>query len=223
MGERTVVDKLAARLKERNQHFSKDDDQHLGNVYTRVNPARSRGVNSLLRALYGGLTPRLQPEIDVILKKGGDIRAIEVKLFRLRSNNSLSRSYYEGIDQAIALLMYGFNRAALWHVFDQDIEMSKVRAYGSIAQVFIVDKLKLPIDYTAWCLDRRRPDYEFIPTKPILGDFGSMDVKLTIPLVKIQDPRFRFVWVSDNPLLEDGRVQNIREALMQWLDKRKQS
>jgi hypothetical protein len=203
--ERTVVEKLSGKLRDRNQHFSKDDDQHLGDVYTRVNPARSRGVNSLL------------------LKKGDDIRAIEVKLFKLRSNNSLSRSYYEGIDQAIALLMYGFNRAALWHVFDQDIEMSKVSTYGSIAQVFIVDKLKLPIDYTAWCLDRSGPDYEFIPTKPILGDFRSMDVKLTIPLVKIQDPRLRFVWVRGNPLLEDGRVRNIREALMQWLDKRKQS
>jgi len=221
--ERTVVEKLAAKLRDRNQHFSKDHDQHLGDVYTRVNPARSRGVNSLLRELYGGLTPRLQPEIDVILKKGDDIRAIEVKLFKLRSNNSLSRSYYEGIDQAIALLMYGFNRAALWHVFDQDIEMGKVNTYGSIAQVFIVDKLKLPIDYTAWCLDRSGPDYEFIPTKPILGDFRSMDVKVTIPLFKIQDPRLSFVWVRVNPLLEDGRVRNIREALMQWLEKRKQS
>lgn len=220
--ERTVVEKLAAKLRDRNQNFARDSDQHLGEVHTWVNPARSPRVNSLLRSLYGGLTPRMQPEIDIVLKKGEDIRAIEVKFFKIRSNDSLSLSYYEGIDQALALLMYGFNKTALWHVFDQDIELSKVITYGSVAQVFIVEQLRLPINFTAIRLERSAQNYEFTPTKPILRDYNSMEVVHALSLVKIHDPRLKFVWTATNPLLEDGRVQNIRAALMEWLNKREQ-
>jgi hypothetical protein len=48
MKERTVVKKLAEKLRERNQNFPRDHGQHLGNILTHVNPAKSPEVNSFL-------------------------------------------------------------------------------------------------------------------------------------------------------------------------------
>lgn len=81
--EHKAVNLLATVLRNRNKHFPPESDQHLGEVFTHINPASATQVSSTLRKLFGRLAPRLQPEIDIILRKGDNIRAIEVKLFHL--------------------------------------------------------------------------------------------------------------------------------------------
>ena len=220
--ERTVVKKLAEKLANRNQNFARDHDQHLGDILTHVNPAKSPEVDSSLRNLYGGLVPRLQPEIDLILRKGDDIRAIEVKCFQLRGKNCLNKSYYEGIDQTLALLMYGFDKVALWHVFDESISVQQFATSGSTAQLFVREQLKLPIDYTALYMKRNRRDLQFIPTQPRVTGFSSMELVDFKELTTIEDPRFRFTWQSSSTIMDFPRVRNLRRVLINWLDQRDQ-
>lgn len=217
-----MVRKLAEKLRDRNQNFPRDHDQHLGDILTHVNPAKSLEVNSFLRDLYGGLMPRLQPEIDLILRKGDDIRAIEVKCFHLRGGNCLNKSYYDGIDQTLALLMYGFDKAALWHVFDESIGVQQFATSGSTAQLFVREQLKLPIDYTALYVKRNRRDLQFIPTQPRVTDFSSMELVDFKELTTIEDPRLRFTWRSSNTITDFPRVRNLRRILINWLDQRDQ-
>ncbi len=94
LDERTIVRMLAEALSRRNANIHPDDEQHLGKIFTHKNPAKVQKICAVLQEMYGGLRPRLQPEIDVILRKGNDIRAIEVKVFHLRSGTSLNQSYY---------------------------------------------------------------------------------------------------------------------------------
>mgnify|MGYP001030022815 CR=1 FL=1 len=223
MDERTTVKILTNKLRNRNKQIGPDSDQYLGKIFGHVNPAKSPKVYSFLKELYGGLAPRLQPEIDLIFKNGDDIRAVEIKCFHLRTNNSLSKSYYEGIDQALALLMYGFNKVALWHIFDQNINPRQFIASGSTAQVFIRNQLKLPIDFTALYLIVSGKDCLFIPTQPRVTDFETMELVDAKLLKTIDDPTFTWVWQNKgNPMLDYPRSKNIRAALIEWLDKRKE-
>jgi len=223
LDERTTVKTLANKLKNRNKQIRFDSDQYLGKVFSHINPAKSPRVYSFLKELYGGLAPRLQPEIDLIFKNDDDVRAVEIKCFYLRTNNSLSKSYYEGIDQALALLMYGFNKVALWHIFDQNISPRQFMTSGSTAQGFIRNQLKLPIDFTALYLVISGEDCLFIPTQPRVNDFETMELVNVRLLQRIDDPTFTWVWqTKDNPMLNYPRVKNIRAALIEWLDKRKE-
>lgn len=56
------------------------------------------------------------PDADLLLSRGGKATAVEVKYFRS------SPRFYEGLDEALALLLQGFDEVYLLHVFDSDIE-----------------------------------------------------------------------------------------------------
>jgi hypothetical protein len=220
--EDRIVRLLAEKLRVRNKRLGERHEQHLGQVLTRVTPAKSSKVYALLKEIYGGLSPPLQPDIDILLRKNDDIRAVEVKVFHLEAGNRLSRSYYEGIDQALALLMFGFNKVALWHIFDKDIELEKLARYGSSAQLFIREQLRLPLDFTAMYLTKENGDYDFVPTQPRISDFRTMELVETRVLKKIDDPSFPFVWKSTNPLLTYPLVTNICKVMLEWLSTRRE-
>ncbi len=114
--------------------------------------------------------------------------------------------------------MYGFDKVALWHVFDQDIKPNQFITSGSNAQLFIRNQLNLPIDYTALYLLRSHSQFEFIPTQPRVKDFDTLDLLDARLLKTIPDPSLSFVWQTSNPLLKYPRVRNIRAALVDWLD-----
>jgi len=218
--ERKAVNLLANALKNRNKYFPPENDQHLGEVFTHINPASATKVSSTIRKLFGKFAPRLQPEIDIILRKGDDIRAIEVKLFHHEKNNRLSRPYYIGIDQALALLMYGFNSVALWHIFDEKIPSNLVTS-GVNAQIFIRHKLELPIDFTALLLRKKGNNYSFHPLKPIMTDFVNKIPVGYTELSAIDDPQFTYGSRSQNKIIDLPEVKSIRSAMLQWLNEKR--
>jgi hypothetical protein len=62
--------------------------------------------------------PPPQPEIDMILIDDFDIvRAVEIKWIKV-TKKGIRPSYYEGLDQALAYLSFGFHQVALWCCFD---------------------------------------------------------------------------------------------------------
>jgi hypothetical protein len=219
LNEDRIVKLLAETLRLRNKRFHKGDEQYLGQVLTHVTPAKSSKVYSKLKKAYGGLSPPLQPDVDILFRKGDDIRAVEVKVFHLNAKNRLSRSYYEGMDQALALLSLGFNRVALWHIFDNDIGLVKLARYGSYAQLF-TRELGLPMDFTAMYLVKDKRDYRFVPARPVIKDFKTKELVKARLLRFLDDPMMPFVWRSNNPLLTRPLVAEIRKVMLEWLNNR---
>ena len=218
LNERMIVRTLARKLETRNRLLGEEHEQYLGKVLTHVTPAKSPKIYSILRDLYGGIAPPLQPDIDILFRNNEDIRAVEVKVFKITGEGRLSRSYYEGIDQALALLMLGFNRVALWHIFDRNVGIKWFARHGSSLQLFIREQLKLPIDFTALYLIRSKKDYDFVPTKPIVDNFQTMNLVDVRLLRKIEDPELPFLWKTSNPLMRYPHIMNVRKAILEWLD-----
>jgi len=220
LNERTIVKELARKLETRNRLLGEKHEQYLGKILSLVTPAKSRKIDSILKNLYGGVAPPLQPDIDLLFRNNEDIRAVEVKVFSITGKGRLSRSYYEGIDQALALLMLGFNKVALWHIFDQDVGIKWFGRYGSSLQLFVREQLKLPIDFTALYLIRNGLGHDFVPTQPRVTNFQTMQLVDVRLLRKIDDPQFPFVWKTSNPLMTYPTVISTRKAILEWLDLR---
>ena len=93
-----------------------------------------------------------QPEIDLILYAVKDsenvppIRAAEVKYIRSGKDGRLYPSYYAGLDEALSLLVVGFDNVELIHVVE---ERSLVTVYLEHAKLLakLVRNLELPIGY----------------------------------------------------------------------------
>ena len=86
--------------------------------------ARSH-LNIYMESLATGLQLQgpLQPDVDLILSPlksfaPTHIEGHEVKLFKVRAGDLLDKSYYSGLDEALALLMFGFDyvylEAVIW-------------------------------------------------------------------------------------------------------------
>jgi len=58
---------------------------------------------------------RMSPDIDILAERGGKRVGIEVKYFRA------SPRFYEGLDEALALLLHCLDEVYLLHVFDSSL------------------------------------------------------------------------------------------------------
>ena len=107
-----------------------------------------------------------QPDIDILFLRVDEkkVRAAEIKFFNMESDYS----FYEGIDEALAYLLFGFDFVSLWHYFYQDFPEDRLRAYATRARRLIV-KLKLPISYRCSRvflrnqeIEKEKPKYSFL-------------------------------------------------------------
>ena len=69
---------------------------------------------------------------------------IEVKYFKKGSK----MNFYEGLDQTLAYLRIGLDKAALLHVFHPDYPENRARTHAKTTEI-LVEGLKLPIAYIA--------------------------------------------------------------------------
>lgn len=102
----------------------------------------------------------LQPDIDILWSPttARRLMAVETKAVRLRLNAgaSLTAAYYDGVDEALALLRFGVDSATLFQVFlipgtsdeQRDAATSSFVAYQK-AVVDLIKTLSLPIGYRA--------------------------------------------------------------------------
>lgn len=106
------------------------------------------------------------PDIDILLE-AGELVGYEVKYFPSKE----AAKPYEGVGEALAILLYGLDKSYLVHVFDSSIgdEMEKVRDQ-SLKLVGL-----LPIGYV-YCVGRSRPKVaKEAEANPFLS---NLDVKL---------------------------------------------
>ena len=125
---------------------------------------------------WGLTSPPSQPEIDIIVvDKNFELYAIELK-YLVISKKKVNRSFYTGIEQALALLTFGFNCVNLWHCFDKDFPKYIYGQYESSVKNLIKD-LKLPIDYQALYMDKYKDRIKAYPI--INGEPFIIEIKET--------------------------------------------
>jgi len=123
-------------------------------VYKRVNLA-TKGFEDVWRVWWSGeLPPKL--EVDLVLAFEDINREIdeallvgvEVKYFKFDKRGRITSNFYEGLQQALAYTLFGFDGISLWHAFHSDLPDETVRSYSQ-AMKRLIDEFKLPVFYLA--------------------------------------------------------------------------
>jgi len=161
LNERTLVERLRELILK-----AIDKKEVLVADVWKVLPEKGYSINlaskrflEFWRGWWGeGHTPQL--EIDLILVLSNEVRinnlnlgrpcllGIEVKLFKPGGH----MNFYEGLDQALAYLRVGLDKAALLHVFHPEYSDDWARKHAKTMET-LVDGLKLPISYVACKLE----------------------------------------------------------------------
>lgn len=144
--------------------------------------------------------------------------AVELKYFK-RKGGGLNHSFYEGIEQALALLRWGFDHVALWQLFEEDISKDELWFYGGWTWAFLHDKperggLGLPIEFTFMMIRRSEKGYNFHPIQPNRVKGG---IRLDV-LYPPYDRRFHITATRPNPLVRYSEVRKLRKMLVEWLN-----
>jgi hypothetical protein len=123
-------------------------------VHSHVNLA-TKGFEDVWRVWWSGeLPPKL--EVDLIFAFEDTHReideallvGIEVKYFKFGRKGRITLNFYEGLQQALAYTLFGFDGVSLWHVFHSDLSDETVRSYSQ-AMKRLIDEFKLPVFYLA--------------------------------------------------------------------------
>lgn len=98
-----------------------------------------------------------QPEIDLITcriektKKLPPIYAAEVKYLRTTKDGHVNLSYYSGLDEALALLILGFDHVSLIHLIEKELFMTDLLYYVRTLSD-VMRELNLPIGYRVYAV-----------------------------------------------------------------------
>ncbi len=124
--------------------------------------------------------PLPQPEIDLIVRDTSNkLFGVEVKYLKFNAKAVFpprpDKSYYVGIGQTLALLMFGFDCVSLWHCFDSEDgkgDLGSILRYATATHK-LVTALKLPIDYYALRIRRKR-DIKEVVYLPLSRDWDEL-------------------------------------------------
>lgn len=138
-------------------------------VYANVNLASNKFYPHWEK-WHGKPVPSAQPQIDLLMvDRSLWLLAAELKYFRKTTKGQINLPFYAGIDEALALLRFGFKVVSLWHFFDEKIEQEDMKRYfGSCG--LLLDNLNLPINYQAFRVTESITETEF--WRLYYGDIG---------------------------------------------------
>jgi len=156
--------------------------------------------------------PPVQPPIDIlIVDTQFQLLAVEVKHMIPRVKTFFNRSYYEGIEQALALLELGFSYVSLWQCFD-NAPASAIISYRKVIQE-LISELNLPINYKALRIVGVKK--EEIGHEKI----NFLDVTYIEDFQKAPQADFRYLSYggSRNPLQEKNKVKRKENILRNLL------
>jgi hypothetical protein len=203
--------------------FDQTTPQKFDKIYIFKRPFQSSRLKKKWNEIYAQkitreLTPPLQPEIDMILCKDDKMIAVEIKYFEIKGN-SLSRSFYEGIEQTLALLRWGFDHVALWQLFEESVAPEELFFYGGWTWSFVHASsehggIGLPIEFTFMQVRKHGAECDFYPVQPERAPGG---IRLRI-LPPPYNPRFRITTPHPNPLAHSQEGQRLRNILQEWLE-----
>jgi hypothetical protein len=182
-------------------------------VHRRVNLATKRFEDIWQVWWKSKLPPKL--EVDLVLAFENVLSEIdeallvgvEVKYFRFDKGGRIKLNFYEGLQQALAYALFGFDGISLWHVFHCDLSEDDVKSYAQTMKQ-LIDEFKLPIFYLATQLVTQENEIKlkcFAPTS----------------LFEPQELDYFMRWMKNyftskdycNPMSKDPEVQRRRKAL----------
>lgn len=142
----------------------------------------------------------LSPDIDILLtdriSSQPPLIGAEVKAIYLGKGTRLNINFYDGLDEALALLRFGLDRVLLFQVFIVPLKngmqansMVKTFVYYPIPTREIIRTLNLPISYT--------PSLDFA-----IGDHLVPD---PMQVIDLRDPK---AFPSQNQLILRSRAKN---------------
>ena len=164
-------------------------------IYTNINLASNRFYPDWEK-WHGQPVPSAQPQIDLLLVDNSLwLLAAELKYFRRTRRGEICCPFYAGLDEALALLRFGFKIVSLWHFFDEELGLEDVsRLYRSCE--LLTWNLDLPINYQAFWVVRADTEIEFrrlydgstLGTKELPSAYGkSNPFHSNIDAQRIQD------------------------------------
>lgn len=118
---------------------------------------------------FGPIMPPAQPQIDLLLVDSRfQILAVELKYFRIIKKARVNYPFYDGIEEALALLRFGFLCVSLWHCFDVEVPISVVSRYTREA-TNLINALNLPIEYRGILIDKSDDNVVFKRFSAVAG------------------------------------------------------
>lgn len=196
-------------------------------IYANKCPSKSSRLKKLWFEKFHEQCPPLQPEMDIIIYETSPtkIRSFEIKYFE-KVDGVVNQSFYKGIEQASALIQWGFDNVALWQLFDETFSKDDLRNYGCRTWRYIHGILELPIGFTMlWLKGKNLDTMRF---RVIQADWSN---NLTpLELRDIDDPRFPFSHRPLNPLVcaeilhptIQEEMTLLRDFLLEWLPTKSQ-
>ncbi len=190
--EREVVNKVA-------DYISSTSGDELKVLDKRLGLWRFKKLKEKLPTLHF-----LYPDIDILLSSKTAtqhsvmLTGVEVKTIYLRKNNEPNTKFYEGLDEAIALLRFGIDGVRFFQVFL--VPLLEERERDKMTSVFvsyqmpirdIIRTLNLPINYT--------PAFDFL----IENELSQWPIKVLDLEEPAEAPEDRQIIISNraNPFL----------------------
>ncbi|PSO07201.1 hypothetical protein B9Q04_12110 [Candidatus Marsarchaeota G2 archaeon BE_D] len=102
-----------------------------------------------------------QPDIDILLCRVNNgnrvppITAAEVKYIRTARGGRVNPSYYSGLDEAVALLLLGFDHVLLIHVVDEKVLSKVYLGYAKLLSE-LIRTLGLPLGYRVYAFNSEK-------------------------------------------------------------------
>jgi len=168
---------------------------HFRKVYKNVSLASNK-FYPYWKEWHSDIVPSAQPQIDLLLVDSALwLLAVELKLFRKTNRGQTNLPFYAGIDEALALLRFGFMIVSLWHFFDEEVELEDVRTLYRSCDSLVMN-LNLPINYQAFRMVKTNSEVEYrrlydggrLETKELPNAYGkSNPYQSNIDSQRIQD------------------------------------
>ena len=167
-----------------------------------------KGIEKYWEINFKPPAPLPQPDIDLLIADiGFKLHAVELKYIRVNKDGRISHSYYEGIDGALSLLLFGVQGAYLWQCFDENVPPRIVNDYGRNAEKLII-KLKLPIGYSALRVLKINDKIDFKEITPTTKEEIS------------ERDRLPYIGLAKNPMLEDKFLRKDLKNVKDFLRKK---
>lgn len=161
---------------------------------------------------------QLSPDI-VYIDQHDKLVGIEVKKFKKKDQNekSITRSFYDGIGQALVMLTWGYDHVGVWHIFEDTVDKEKRELYGTIWEI-LHNQLNVPIEFTYMLYDSEKDQFKPINRISLIENHKIS--LLTYNTLPIDDPGFTFTYSYTNPLLsQNPKVKDLRSILVNYLNR----
>lgn len=161
----------------------------------------------------GKLPPKTEVDIILIFEDPIEvldkalIGCVEIEYFSIK--DIVRKNFYEGLQQALAFSIFGFDGLSLWHIFSPEIEENIIENYANTMGE-IISSFRLPIFYlAAKILDEKELRMKCF--KP--SQLEEKGIEYFIDWLN----RYWIEKENRNPLLNDNEIKNRRKILKMLL------